>query len=310
VINVIFARLRGNLPRTIRIPTYLILAASLGLVAVLGVNLALLSSEAEPQPLALLNHSNGTLVICGGGGVPEQVRDRFFELAGGHSARIVVIPTASDYKLDDPRILSSLDPWKQRGPASVQFFHTRNRDQANDLNFIKPLTEATGVWIGGGKQVKLADAYVGTEVEKQLLEVLSRGGVIGGSSAGAAIMTRVMIAEGKTHAALGQGFDFLQGAVVDQHFMKRNRVTRLLGVLEEHPELVGFGIDERTALVVDVKDSRFHVLGDSYVFACVPDAEGHPARMEILKPGDETDLTRLKADPDRAIVSAINVEAL
>jgi cyanophycinase len=122
-------------------------------------------------------------------------------------------------------------------------------------------------------------------------------------------MTRVMIEEGKAKAKLAQGFDFLPGAVVDQHFMKRNRVSRLLGVLEDHTDLIGFGIDERTALVVNVRDSRLRVIGDSYVFACVPDHDGHPARLEILKPGDEADLAKLK-DPEKPIVPTIDFEAL
>jgi cyanophycinase len=302
------ARLLGNEPRKLR-NLLCVIAAGIAMVAVLSGNVMLLSRAWEPKAIVTRTYPNGgALVICGGGRIPDSVRDRFFELAGGHRARIVVIPTASIYA-DEPRTLLTLDPWKKRGPASVRLLHTRRCEVADDPEFARPLTEATGVWIGGGRQELLAQAYLGTEVERQLLALLQRGGVIGGTSAGAAIMTRVMIEEGKAKAKLAQGFDFLPGAVVDQHFMKRNRVSRLLGVLEDHTDLIGFGIDERTALVVNVRDSRLRVLGDSYVFACVPDHDGHPARLEILKPGDEADLANLK-DPEKPIVPTIDFEAL
>ena len=111
------------------------------------------------------------------------------------------------------------------------------------------------------------------------MALLARGGVIGGTSAGAAIMSRMMIVSGRTEAKLGQGFDFLPGAVIDQHFLKRNRIKRLLGVVRSHPDLIGLGIDESTALVVDVRGKRLHVIGNSYVIACVPETS-------IATPGD------------------------
>jgi cyanophycinase len=289
---------------------YTVIMSGVGMLAFLGWNYWSFSHAATNPKVVIgvVRPSGGALVICGGGGIPDTVRARFTELAGGPKARIVVIPTASMYA-DDPRTLATLDPWKKFQPASLQLFHTRKRALADDPEFIKPLSEATGVWIGGGKQKLLSDAYVGTEVERQLMALLDRGGVIGGSSAGAAIMTRVMITDGRTKAIMGTGFDFLHGAVVDQHFMKRNRVGRLLGVLEDHPDLIGFGIDERTALVVNVRDSRLRVIGDSYVLACVPDQSGRPARLEILKPGDEADVATLK-DPGKQIVSSVDLEAL
>lgn len=249
----------------------------------------------------------GSLVICGGGRIPEEVKTRFIDLAGGRSARIVVIPTANGNadKLDDN---AALAPWKQLGVAWVRLLHTRSRDRANDPSFWQPLVEATGVWLTGGKQHRLTEAYVGTEVELQLKELLLRGGVIGGSSAGAAAMTRVMIAGGRDEATEGQGFDLLPGSVVDQHFMKRNRIARMLNILTRHPDLLGFGIDERTALVVE--GQHLSVIGDSYVLACLPDREGHSPHFQVLKSGDETDLGRLKTTGDSSTVSsAIDLDA-
>ena len=193
----------------------------------------------------------GALVIVGGGGLPDPIRERFLELAGGRKARLVVIPTANR-KADLPGPLKTYLLWKAQKVASVTVLHTRDRRRANDPAFVKPLTEATGVWFTGGDQSRLADAYRGTRVERELHKVLSRGGVIGGTSAGAAVMSRVMIVGGNPEARVGTGFGLLPDVVVDQHFTNRKRLNRLLGVLgkKEHGDCLGLGIDEATGVVV------------------------------------------------------------
>jgi len=313
-IRPVCGRSTGPAPRKYRVLLYGMILTGAGVLATLqGANLTILALAAPPEKVLLarpLSHG-GALVICGGGGMPESIRDRFLELAGGPEARIVIIPTAHQVA-DGPGVEAVLEPWKEKGVASVTLFHTRSRDAANDAEFVRPLSEATGVWFGGGRQNWLTEAYLGTEVERQLKALLARGGVIGGTSAGAAVMTRVMIARGRTKADVAQGFDFLPGAVVDQHFLKRNRLGRLLSVLTDHPDLIGLGIDERTALVVNVRSHLVNVIGDSYVVACVPGPEGHPARLEILKPGDEASLVRLKEvdDPSLAIAHSLELESL
>jgi cyanophycinase len=289
----------GGRHRISRLSIGLAVLAGLGFVAWLGVDLVLLKTAPAPSiRVAALPRSGGALVISGGGRLPEEVRDRFLELAGGQGARIILIPTARSTAYDETDPEQDLEPWSSQGIASVQLLHTRSRSTANEPSFAAPLADATGVWIGGGSQSRLSEAYADTEVERQLKALLERGGVIGGSSAGAAIMTRVMIASGRIDPVEGRGFDFLPGAVVDQHFLKRNRIKRLTKLLERHPDLIGFGIDEETALVVEVRDQRISVVGDSYVVACLPASDGRPARFEILKEGDQTDLAALrKAEP-------------
>ena len=115
--------------------------------------------------------------------------------------------------------------------------HTRLREKANDPAFVKPITEATAVWLGGGDQVELVAAYRGTVVEREFQALLKRGGVIGGTSAGAAVMSDVMIEGGNPKADVGRGFGFVTNAVVDQHFLRRSRVNRLIGVLSARPAL-------------------------------------------------------------------------
>ncbi len=252
-----------------------------------------LAAEGKPAPQPRLRPAgiNGALVLCGGGKVPDAARARFIELAGGEKARLVVIPTA-DAAADREDAGRWLAPWRALKPASAVVLHARSRQQADDPKFLAPLREATGVWFGGGDQSRLAAAYVGTGFEKELHALLKRGGVVGGNSAGAAALSRLMIAGGNPEARTAQGFDLLPGAVIDQHFLKRDRKPRLLGVLAKHPGLVGFGIDEGTALVVRGRSLR--VLGDSTVTVCLGASKARPVRTIELKPGAAADLTQLR----------------
>jgi cyanophycinase len=201
----------------------------------------------------------------------------------------VVIPTASS-DADGPAAVRAefLEPWTRRGVARATLLHTRSRAQAEGPGFVRPLEEATGVWFSGGDQSRVTAAYLGTAVEPALRGVLARGGVIGGTSAGAALMSRVMITGGQDRATVGTGFGFLPGVVVDQHALRRNRVNRLLGVLADHPELVGVAIDEGTALVV--RQGRWQVLGDSYVVVCRAPGAGRPLRFDVWHNGQEGSL--------------------
>lgn len=203
----------------------------------------------------------GTLVICGGGRLPERIMSQFIQLAGGKDAVLVVIPTAgSDEGIDEEATAAR---WIESGIKNVSVLHTRDREQADDPAFVRPLQEATAVWISGGQQSRLADSYANTLVEDELLNVLKRGGVIGGSSAGAAIMSHVMIAGGRSEPSIKEGLPLLEHAIVDQHFLRRSRVERLCAAVEQHPDCIGLGIDEGTAVIV--KDRIGTVVGDSYV---------------------------------------------
>lgn len=230
----------------------------------------------------------GALVICGGGPLPEQLPQRFLELAGGKQARIVIVTTASRYA-DSPAVERSLHFWRRQELAAFHLLHTRSRDMADDPAFSEPLVDATGVWFIGGDQNKLAAVYLGTRTEERLHQLLQRGGAIGGTSAGAAIMSRVMIAGGRTEPRLGSGLGFLSGTIVDQHFLKRRRQDRLVKAVCARPGHLGLGIDEGTAVVV--QGTSLSVLGESEVRVCLPTtAPGQPPRVETLRPGDQADL--------------------
>lgn len=232
----------------------------------------------------------GSLVLCGGGRLPEAVRDEFLLRAGGKDARLVIVPTASG---DDTVVADAaevVDIWLSRGAASATVLHTRSRDEANDEAFVAPLTQTTGVWITGGRQSQIAAAYSGTLVERELLALLDRGGVVGGTSAGAACQSRVMIVRGKIHDTPGLGL--IPGAIVDQHFLARDRKARLLEALDQHPGLVGLGIDEGTALIVHGRQLK--CIGDSSVTICFAASTGRPAGEQRLEAGQSTDLTMLR----------------
>jgi len=287
----------------------LAIVAGAGLLVVLGADLARLSLGSHAQRTLLDDRRRGgSLVIGGGGPLPDEVLDRFAELAGGPRARVVVIPTADPgASLVDPAEYAA--PWRKRGVASVRVIHTLSRAEADVPDFARPLDGATGVWLTGGHQHWLGSAYAGTAVERGIQGVLARGGAVGGTSAGAAAMTRVMIDGGRGEAIEARGLDLLPGAVVDQHFLRRNRMGRLLGVLARHPGLVGFGVDERTALVVRLGTMQLDVVGDSYAVACLPGPSGGNPRLEFLKRGDRADLDSLKSSPD-AITSTAGLDSL
>jgi cyanophycinase len=281
------------------------------LLAVWPVDLR--AGEAAPQEVTVSEPpASGTLVICGGGRLPAEIPQRFIELAGGESARIVVITTASRYA-DLPQIERSLEFWRKQAVASLAVLHTRSRTIADDPAFSQPLVDATGVWFVGGNQNKITEAYLATRTELRLHELLERGGVIGGTSAGSAIMSRIMIRGGRSEPSMGYGLGFLPGTIIDQHFLKRRRQSRLEQALRAHPDHVGLGIDEGTAIVV--QGTSLSVLGVSQVCAYLP--PGSPESQPVLKtlqPGDEVKLTDLRsagpeAEPDNSPMLAVGTMA-
>jgi cyanophycinase len=242
-------------------------------------------------PAEIAHTASGKLFICGGGRLSDELRQHFIDLAGGTQARIVVITTASAFA-DTDRMEPKLAIWREQTLADLTILHTRSRVTADEPQFVRPLTLATGVWFVGGDQNWLIDTYLGTSTEREIRGVLARGGVVGGTSAGAAIMSPVMICRDRPTLQIGPGFGFLPGTVVDQHFLKRKRQERLLRVLDGHPGLLGLGIDEGTALLVD--GSHLSVMGESQVMVCSPSAAELPPFS--LDPGAEAELLQLQAN--------------
>lgn len=263
-----------------------IVAASVALVSVA----CWFTYPAEAQEVG---PSAGALVIVGGGLQDPGILARFVDLAGGPESPIVVIPTAGGGETYD-QSFRGLSGFREAGVTDLTVLHTTNRDEANAPAFVAPLRRARGVWFPGGRQWRLADAYLGTLVHEALQDVLDRGGVVGGSSAGATILGSYL-ARGDTatntvmmgdHEA---GFGFLRDTAIDQHLLRRNRQFDLIEVIETHPELLGIGLDEDTAIVV--QGDAFEVIGRSYVVIYDHDRMvDSGGRFYFLGTGDRYDL--------------------
>ena len=242
--------------------------------------------------------SRGALVIVGGAMRDPAIVNRFMQLAGGPDAPIVVIPTAAGAETYDESF-GGLRPFHEYGVSNLTLLHTTDRSVADSEEFVRAIREARGVWFSGGRQWRLADSYLGTRTEEELWNVLDRGGVIGGSSAGATIQGSYL-ARGDTRTnevMMGdheEGFAFMKNTAIDQHLLRRNRHFDLIEIVEAHPELLGIGLDENTAIVV--QGDRFQVLGESYV--AIYDSQrmvGEGGRFYFLAPGDRFDLAERQA---------------
>lgn len=244
---------------------------------------------------------NGSLLIVGGGKMGKEIIQEFVDRAGGIDSSFVLIPGANvGEDWDEKYVAKSF--LARAGAKDITVLHTRDRAVANSEEFLAPLRRAKGVWIDGGRQWRLADSYLGTRTHCELFCVLARGGVIGGSSAGATIQGSYLVRgapEGNTvMMAKGHefGFGFMACTAIDQHVIARKRENDLAEVLDTYPGLLGIGIDEGTAIVVTGR--RFKVIGASQVV--IHDRywpKGADQRYELLSPGDVFDLcSRRKVD--------------
>lgn len=247
----------------------------------------------------------GTLMICGGGRLPQEVRKEFVEMAGGSKAILVVLPA---YQARPDEIRDLEEWWKKQGIGSVKVLHAESREEALKPEFSESLQKATAVWLTGGDQAVLAGNYSGTPVEERIIEVIARGGIVGGTSAGAAIMSKRMIEQGSDKPIEAAGFDLLTDSIIDQHFLRRNRLQRMHKLLEKYPGITGFGIDEGTAFVVNIKRGRVIVLGDSYVCAVTPAHDKKEHQFTILKHGDECSMDGIRTGSE-LISSRIELQA-
>ncbi|HRH41153.1 MAG TPA: cyanophycinase [Pyrinomonadaceae bacterium] len=232
----------------------------------------------------------GALVIVGGGNIPAAISDKFIELAGGKDANFVYVPTAlEDENQKDQKTIFGL--------KNITVLHTRDRKVADTKEFVAALRKANGVWFGGGRQWRLVDSYLDTLFQKELFNLLKRGGVIGGSSAGATIQGSYLVRgarEGNTiMMAKGyeQGFGFLQNVAIDQHIDTRKREADLQTVITAYPKLLGIGISESTAIIVQ-KD-LFSIIGKGNV--AITDGKTYDGKpYYFLKEGDIFDLSKRK----------------
>lgn len=227
----------------------------------------------------LLSHlqfpqTKGKLVIVGGVQTTEIVK-KFVELAGGTNAKIIVIPNAGS----EPERWSKVqvEEFEEFGAKADYLLFTR--ETADDKINLDKMDWANAVFFLGGDQSDLTRDMLGTKLLEKVFDIYNNGGVVGGSSAGAAVMSEVMITGNelvnkdsndafitieKGNVEVKQGFGFLKNSIVDQHFLKRKRHNRTISALIEHPHLFGIAIDESTGIIV-YPDETFEVIGSYQV---------------------------------------------
>jgi len=243
----------------------------------------------------------GSLVVVGGAMQSPEIYRRFIELAGGPDAHIVLVPTAGGEEEYD-EFYQGMNAWRANGARNLTILHTTDPAEADTEAFVEPLKTAGGVFFFGGRQWRLVDAYGGTRAEEAFRDVLDRGGVIGGSSAGASIQGSFLVrGDTRTNTIMmgdhQRGFGYLRNVGIDQHVLKRNRQFDLIEVVEAHPELLGIGLDEDTAIIV--QGDRAQVIGSSYALIYDNTAStGESGQFYFLAPGDRFNLaTREGARP-------------
>jgi cyanophycinase len=227
---------------------------------------------------------NGTLCLVGGGDVTDAIRSVFTRRGKPRAQRsqLVVIPTAS-IDAESESDTTWKEPWLESGFDDITVVHTRDRVTAESDEFAGQFDAATAVWITGGDQRRLGETYAGTATEAALQKVIERGGIVGGTSAGAAFASRIMIAGGTAEPTLSTGADLLPNAIIDQHFSQRNRSTRLAAATSQNPEAVGLGIDESTAVFFSGRSML--ILGSGNVHVNFAATEHHDVMSETLRPG-------------------------
>jgi cyanophycinase len=261
----------------------------------------------------------GTVIVVGGGQMGPEIYSRFIEAAGGPDALIIDVPTAggdSTYTQDAPGTRG----WKAAGAKNIYVLHTKDRKLADSDSFAVIVAKAGGVWFEGGRQFHLWDSYGGTKTEKAFHDVLARGGVVGGSSAGASILGSFMVRGAPSnnnfimyYPGYEKAFGFLRNTGIDQHVVARERLPDLAdSIIPKFPDLLGISEDEGTAWVV--KGDTGTIVGRNKAFvygAKVATDAGNP--FLTLHPGDRFDLAArhvIRRASDDAPISVASVDSL
>ncbi len=230
----------------------------------------------------------GTLILIGGGATPKRALRKFIEVAGGKESDIIVIPTAQGDRPDKNKYKGIVEVLRELGAGKVSVKHAKTAAEADTEDFANRIRESTGIFFTGGRQWRLVDKYFGTRTHDAIRAVLAKGGVVGGSSAGATICggylvrgnplgPRQMMAEGYE-----RGLDLLSGTAIDQHFTQRSRSRDMEALKKRFPQLLGIGLDEATAIIVG-KD-RVRVVGRGTVFLYEPPGkDGKPTPAKRLQ---------------------------
>jgi cyanophycinase len=245
------------------------------------------------------NQRRGWIVPVGGAEDKDSnpiILRRFVEIAGDAEARIAVIPTAS--RLEDTGARYER-LFRELGAADARALEFRRREDATHSEWLAYLRDATGVFLTGGNQLRISTILGGTDVARAIRTVNARGVPVGGTSAGAAILSEHMIAFGKSGAtpragmvSLAPGFGLTNRVVIDQHFRQRDRIGRLLAALAYNPFAIGVGLDEDTAAFID-GDDHLEVLGTGAI-TIVDASKLEHSSMGTARDGESICMTGIK----------------
>ena len=250
-----------------------------------------------PSGAPRVGPASGAVVVVGGGQQGPEVLGRFIELAGGPEALIAVVPTAGGDSID-PNADGSR-AFRAAGARNVVVYHTASRAVADADSFVAKIANARGVWFGGGRHFRLVNSYMATKSQRAFEAVLARGGVVGGSSAGATILGDYMVRGAPSndnrimnHPQYLKGFAYLRGVAIDQHVVARERLPDLHdSLIVRRPDLLAISEDEGTAWVV--QGDRAEIIGRNKAFVYNGrDANDAGKPFLTLRPGDRYDLAR------------------
>lgn len=237
---------------------------------------------------------SGSVVVGGGGQQGPEIFATFIELAGGPDALIVEVPTAGGDSIDAANVGRGL---RGAGARNVVVYHTTDRAVADADTFVAKIANARGVWFGGGRHYRLVNSYMGTKSQRAFEAVLARGGVVGGSSAGASILASSLVRGAPSndnrimnHPQYLAGFGYLRNTAIDQHVVARDRLADLHDSLTStRPDLLGLSEDEGTAWVVRGDTATLIGRGKGFVYnGRDPNDAGKP--FLTVYPGDAYDL--------------------
>jgi cyanophycinase len=260
------------------------------LLSVIALPAVLLAQSPKVGP------AHGTVIVVGGGGMGPEVFNAFIKAAGGPDALIIDVPNAGGadtYPQDGPGTRG----WKQAGVKNIYTLFTKDRKIADTDSFVAIIKKAGGVWFEGGRQFHLVDAYAGTKTEAAFNEVLARGGVVGGSSAGASILGDFLVRGAPSnnnyimdYPGYEKGFSYLRGVGIDQHVVARERLPDLAdSIIPKFPKLLAISEDEGTAWVV--RGDTATIIGRNKAFVYNGKDATDPGKPFLtLHPGDKYDL--------------------
>ena len=254
------------------------------------------TNGATTQSQPRVGPPKGTVIVVGGGSMGPEIYQAFINAAGGPDALIIDVPNAGGAASYGPDA-GSTRSWRNAGAKNVSLLFTKDRKLADTDSFVDIVKNAGGVWFDGGRQWHIYNDYAGTKTEASLMAVLERGGVVGGSSAGASILGSFLVRGAPSsnnrimdHPDFQKGFAYLRNTGIDQHVVARERLPDLAdSIIPKYPNLLGISEDEGTAWVI--RGDTGTIIGRSKAFvygANVPNDPGKP--FLTLLPGDKFDL--------------------